>query len=113
MSEHKSFATIFAVIGILTMIGGAYFTHTQVSFLNSCEKARGTVVDIVWKTEIEESGKVHYSYPIISFTDPKGFGTIILAQGRVGSNPPDYQIRDVVNILFDPREPGYVYRDDF
>jgi hypothetical protein len=45
---------------------------------------------------------VDYSYPVIEFTDMRGAGEVILAQGRVGSNPPDYRVGDVVDVLYDP-----------
>ncbi len=113
MNEHQLFVSIFTAIGILTIIGGAYFAYTQISFLNGCEKVRGTVVDIVWEMETENGEEVEYSYPIFEFVDIKGSGTTILARGSVGSNPPDYHIGDVVDVLYDPEHPEYVYRDDF
>jgi hypothetical protein len=113
MNEHQSFVTIFVVIGILAIMGGAYFTYSQISFLNKCEKARGTVVDIFWEIAIENGKEVEYSYPIFEFVDAKGSGATILARGRVGSNPPDNQIGDVVDILYDLEDPKNVYRDDF
>jgi hypothetical protein len=61
MNEHHSFVSIFTAIGILTIIGGAYFAYTQISFLNGCEKVRGTVVDIVWEMESENGEEVEYS----------------------------------------------------
>ena len=102
MNEHQSFVSIFTAIGILTIIGGAYFAYTQISFLNGCEKVRGTVVDIVWEMETENGEEVEYSYPIFEFVDANGSGSTILARGSVGSNPPDYHIGDVVDILYDP-----------
>jgi len=113
MEERRSFVAIFAAIGILTIIGGAYVTYSQVSFLNRCEKARGTVVDILWKTQTDDDGSAEYAYPVFEFRDPKGSGTVILAQGHVGSNPSEYQVGDIADILYDPQEPQYVYINTF
>jgi hypothetical protein len=51
--------------------------------------------------------------PIFEFVDAKGSCATILARGSVGSDPPDYCIGDVVDILYDPEHPEYVYREDF
>ena len=81
--------------------------------MNRCIKAKGTVVDLLWETVSDEDGTVDYSYPLIEFTYTRGAGEVILAQGRVTSNPPDYRIGDVVDVLYDPQKPKYVYLGDF
>ena len=113
MESRRQFAVVFAVVGILTIMGGANYAYNQISFLSRCEKASGTVVDLLWETVTDEDGTHEYSYPVIEFTNTMGAGGVKLAKGRVGSNPPEYVIGDVVDILYDPQDPEYVYRDDF
>ncbi len=80
--------------------------------MNRCEKARGTVVYLLWETVTDDEGTTEISYPIIEYT-VVGTGAVITAQGMVGSSPPDHQVGDVVDILYDPHEPLYVYMDNF
>ena len=64
------------------------------------------------ETVIDYEGTTEISYPIIEYT-VVGTGAVITAQGMVGSSPPDHQVGDFVDILYDPQEPLYVYMDNF
>jgi len=94
------------------MLGGAVFTYAQFSFLGRSIRTRGTVVDIVWESIAEDGETSTYGFPVIEFKDPQG-SSIIYARGRAGSNPPDFQVGDMVDILYDPTKPQYVQIDTF
>ena len=40
-------------------------------------------------------------------------GIVMMGQGMIGINPPDYRLVDIVNVLYDPNDPQHIYIDSF
>jgi len=110
MDNSRQFVTLFVAIGVMTLLGGGFYAYVQFSFLGRCVGASGTVVGLHWETVSDYDGVHEYSHPVISFRDSSGVNAT--GVGSVGSNPPDYEVGDVVDVLYIPGE-STVYVDTF
>ncbi len=112
VDKPRAFGTLFAAVGVIVLIFGAFVFNSESSFLNSSDHAQGTVVDQLWKTVDDEDGVTEVTYPIIEYVNART-GKAIRATGSVGSYPPDFNVGDRVEILYDPRNPGLVTVNTF
>jgi hypothetical protein len=101
MDKGKSFAILFAAIGVLALTGGSLL-HIHPSLLpESLRKGGGNSCIPPLGDGYRREGTTEINYSLIEYT-AVGTGTVITAQGIVGSSPPDHQVGDVVDILYDP-----------
>lgn len=104
----KLFILIFGGIGvILLVIAGIVYVREE-KFLSTAEQATGTVVDL------DRSGGSDGSSafcPVIEFNTRAG--QPVRYYGNVCSNPPDYQIGEQVDVVYDPQDIGHVQMTGF
>ena len=83
------------------VIGGAWaYLHTR-SFVEKAERADGTVVELI---ERDGDGGTAYA-PAYTFTDASGAEH--KAYSTVSSYPPQYEVGEKVQVLYDPDKPKH------
>ncbi|TXS53427.1 DUF3592 domain-containing protein [Streptomyces sp. uw30] len=92
-----AFGTVFLVVGLI-------LAGISVSFLADAERARGTVVELEWRSDdngasrkARESNRP-VAYPVVEFTSADG--TSRTFRGSTGSNPPSYEEGEQVEVLY-------------
>lgn len=92
---------MFLIIGILMAVGAGYFSWYQFNFVSHSVRAQGTVMDMI----SSKGSKGGYTYhPVVDFKTPDG--TLIKFTSGVGSNPPEFNKNDRVNVLYPPENPN-------
>lgn len=96
---------IFLVIGILILILGIYLYGKQNEFINTAEKAEGTVVGNYRRS----SGR--NVAPIVEFVSKDN--KIICFKSTLFSDPPAYDVCEKVKVYYDPMLPENAKIDSF
>ncbi|MFE5818308.1 DUF3592 domain-containing protein [Streptomyces sp. NPDC056479] len=92
-----AFGAVFLVIGLI-------LAGISVSFLADAERARGTVVELEWRSDDNGASRKArennrpVAYPVVEFTS--GDGTPRTFRGSTGSNPPSYERGERVEVLY-------------
>lgn len=104
----KIFVLVFGGIGaiLLAIAGVVYFR--EAGFLNSAEKATGTVTD--YNLSSSDNGGTTYC-PVIEFTTANG--EPVKFYGNVCSSPASYKIGEKVDVLYDPQDITQVQMSSF
>jgi hypothetical protein len=94
---------IFSTVGLIFMTGAVMKIIANAFFLRLSQNAIGRVVNL--KTARSSTRRRHTVYlPVVEFEPASDHKVRITA--TVASNPPDYQIGDLVNVKFLPKRPG-------
>jgi uncharacterized protein DUF3592 len=92
---------IFAGVGALELLIGAFFFFRTRSFLERAVSASGTVVGFA--TSHSSEGGTSY-HPIVEFQAADGQAHRF--QDSMGSNPPGFEEGESVPLKYDPSNPG-------
>lgn len=92
-----AFGTVFLVVGLI-------LAGMSVSFLADAERARGTVVELEWRSDDNGASRKArennrpVAYPVVEFTSADG--TSRTFRSSTGSNPPSYEEGEQVEVLY-------------
>ncbi|MGR3279095.1 DUF3592 domain-containing protein [Acaryochloris marina NIES-2412] len=96
---------IFWVVGILLMIGAFFFYQDTQKFLVEAASTEGTVIQMVASKGGTDVSRQKFSSvsgetyaPIVQFRDFSG--TVIEFKSNFGSKPPQYEIGELVEVLY-------------
>jgi len=103
-----SVAAILGLVGgLLVAIGVFFFIRTR-SFLGKAKEAKGTVVQMVYsRTDASDPNSGGGYAPVYQFKTSDGQSIVI--QDGLATNPPRYQVGQVIDILYDPGNPKKAY----
>lgn len=91
---------ILGPLGLLILVGAVYLLVRTSAFVATAARARGKVVDLAESRNSNGSGTWH---PVVSFDAGGGSYTF---KSKFGSRPAPYDIGDVVDVLYDPKNPA-------
>jgi hypothetical protein len=94
---------IFAFIGSIFISVGLLIGLPVWSQLSSFARAEGSVVDYAYNGDM--------AYPIVQFTTPDGRRWEF--EENIGSNPPDFQLEQKVDVRYDPANPRRAFINAF
>src|SRR5689334_8974107 len=101
MGADLIIGVVFGLVGsILFVIGVFIFIRTRM-FISTSQEVKGTVIRML-SSHGSEGGTVYA--PVFRFTTIQGQSMEVAES--VYSNPPGYSVGDVVDILYDPQNPG-------
>jgi hypothetical protein len=100
-------ASIFSLLGIITLIICAIAYQRTQAFINSSVVAQGTVLELQRSLTTDSSSY----YPVIEFATVQG--ERIEFKSNFGSNPPSYQPGDTVSILYPEDNPDNAQINSF
>jgi hypothetical protein len=101
MSTELIIGIVFGLVGgLLFVIGIFLFIRTR-AFVSSSREVKGTVIRML-STSGSEGGTVYA--PVFKFTTIQGQAMEV--EEKVYSNPPGFSVGEVVDILYDPQNPG-------
>jgi hypothetical protein len=92
-----AFGAVFLVIGLI-------LAGISVSFLADAERARGTVVELEWRSDNNGASRKSrennrpVAYPVVEFTAADGMPRTF--RSSTGSNPPSYEQGERVEVLY-------------
>jgi len=100
MSAELIIGIVFSFVGfLLAAIGVFLFIRTRI-FLSTAQEVKGTVIRMVYSHNSEGGGG--YS-PVYQFRTLEG--QTIEAGESMSSNPPMFREGQVIDVLYDPRNP--------
>jgi hypothetical protein len=101
MSTELIIGTVFGLVGgLLFVIGVFLFIRTRM-FISSSQEVKGTVIRML-SSSGSEGGTVYA--PVFKFTTIQG--QVMEVEEKVYSSPPGFSVGEVVDILYDPQNPG-------
>jgi len=104
MSEDATFSFVSAGIGFLFVIVAVIIYIRTRTFINNAQEVKGTVVEMVYRTSSKGSG----SYaPVYKFRTIDG--QTIVVQDSLSSNPPQFQVGQEIDVLYNPENPQKSY----
>lgn len=99
--QRKFSAPFLLLIALVPLAGAAFSFKTTKEFLAVARPAQGVVV----RLEARHGNKGGVSYaPVVEYRVP-GSGQLVQFRHSVASNPPAYSPGQMVNVLYDPRNP--------
>lgn len=102
MSDELIFGIGFSLLGgFLALIGVFFFIRTRI-FIGKSQKAKGTVIEMVYSRSTDESSG-GYS-PVYQFRTLDG--QTIVKEDNLSSNPPRFQVGQVIDVLYEPGNPN-------
>ncbi len=106
----KKIAILFLAIGILLLFASGFLVSDHYQFISSAKIGKGTVIDLEYE---QGSGKNNLGiyYPVITFIAQDGKTYTIRSSS--GSNPPEYNKGEKVDIRYNPNNPNDVLLNDF
>ena len=104
MSEDFLLSLVPVGVGLL-LFGIAVFIYIRTrTFINTAQEVKGTVVQMVYRTSSKGGG----SYaPVYQFRTING--QTITVQDSLSSNPPQFQVGQEIDILYNPEDPQKSY----
>jgi hypothetical protein len=93
------------LIGLLVLAVAGYWANRVQGFVTRAEVASGRVVDLERSYSHDSNG--HESvvfHPVVSFQPVSGAERTF--RGTTGTNPPAYDVGEVVEVLYDPARPA-------
>ncbi len=101
MSTELIIGIVFGLVGgLLFVIGIFLFIRTR-AFISSSQEVKGTVIRML-SSSGSEGGTVYA--PVFKFTTIQG--QVMEVEEKVYSSPPGFSVGEVVDILYDPQNPG-------
>jgi hypothetical protein len=101
MSTELMIAIVFGPLGLLLFVIGVFLFIRTRTFVSSSQEVKGTVIRML-STSGSEGGTVYA--PVFKFTTING--QVIEVEEKVYSSPPGFSVGEVVDILYDPQNPG-------
>lgn len=91
------------IIGVIAFILSRYFNKKRMEFLAVSVETECRVVDVVQEYDFGSDGSTTVFYPIIEYKDI--YGKVHTKKHLGGSNPPRYQIGNVIKIRYSRENP--------
>lgn len=108
---------IFAVVGIVLLVLGAWRYQSTKSFIASASVAEGEVVELVRKESTQRSTGAQRGTRSVTFAPLFRFRTAdgqeIEVISNLGSNPPSHRPGDLVSVYYDAEDPYNARIDSF
>ena len=92
---------VVTILGAGMLVAGLFWTSQTMNFLDRCVKTKGVVIELNWTHDVDHGPS---AYPVFQFVDEKTGQEITVHSGH-GSYPPDYQVGQEVDLLYDPENP--------
>jgi hypothetical protein len=92
---------VFGLVGALLFVIGVFLFIRTRAFISSSQQTKGTVIRML-SSSGSEGGTVYA--PVFKFTTIQG--QVMEVEEKVYSSPPGFSVGEVVDILYDPRNPG-------
>lgn len=103
MSTELTIGIVFSLVGgLLAMIGVFLFIRTRI-FISKAQKVKGTVIQMVYSRSSSSSGGGGGYAPVYQFRTVDG--QTIVMHDSLSSNPPQFQVGQEIDILYDPANP--------
>lgn len=98
-SGPNSIEGCLLIIAGLMIIGGVYWVHAiQLEFARTAQSTMGTII------EMNRGGAKNNGYsPVVQFITPNEH--VYTVSSAIASNPPAYEVGDLVEILYNPEAP--------
>jgi len=101
MSEMIIFGLAFGSVGFILAALAVFFWLRTRSFLETAQKAQGTVIRLVYSSDSDGGGG--YS-PVYTFRTISG--QVIEVTDKMSSNPPQFKEGQIIDVLYDPEDPS-------
>jgi hypothetical protein len=101
MSTELIIGIVFGLVGSLLFVIGVFLWIRTRAFVSSSQEVKGTVIRML-STSGSEGGTVYA--PVFKFTTIQG--KVIEVEEKVYSSPAGFSVGEVVDILYDPQNPG-------
>jgi hypothetical protein len=101
MSTELIIGIVFSLVGGLLLVVGVFLFIRTRAFVSSSQETKGTVIRML-SSSGSEGGTVYA--PVFKFTTIQG--QVIEVEEKVYSSPPGFSVGEVVDILYDPKNPG-------
>lgn len=92
-------------VGLLFLVISILVSSSMRKFVSKAQQTQGTIVDMVLsRGSSSSSTNASYTYaPVFEFRAISG--QMIRVQESVSSNPPQFQVGETVEVLYDPEDP--------
>jgi hypothetical protein len=101
MSTELIIGIVFSLVGALLFVIGVFLFIRTRAFISSSQEVKGTVIRML-SSSGSEGGTVYA--PVFKFTTIQG--QVIEVEEKVYSSPPGFSVGEVVDMLYDPKNPG-------
>jgi len=101
MNEITIFSLAFGSVGFILAALAIFFWLRTRAFLDTAQKAQGTVIRMVYSSDSDGGGG--YS-PVYTFRTIGG--QVIEVTDRMSSNPPQFKEGQIIDVLYDPENPS-------
>jgi hypothetical protein len=101
MSTELIIGIVFSLVGALLFVIGVFLFIRTRAFVSSSQEVKGTVIRML-SSSGSEGGTVYA--PVFKFTTIQG--QVIEMEEKVYSNPPGFSVGEVVDMLYDPKNPS-------
>lgn len=99
MSDEIIFGLVFGGVGfLLAALALFFFIRTRI-FINNSQQTQGAITQMVYSRDSESSGYT----PVFRFRTLEGQEVEI--SGNLRSNPPQFQVGQTIDVLYDPDNP--------
>lgn len=99
MSDGVIFGLVFGGVGFLLAALALFFLIRTRIFINNSEQTQGTVTQIVYSRDSENSDYT----PVFRFRTFQG--QEVEVSGNLRTNPPQFQVGQTIDVLYDPENP--------
>ncbi|MDX1586483.1 MAG: DUF3592 domain-containing protein [Balneolaceae bacterium] len=96
----KAIGPVFTFVGLAILGLSVYLGMERADFLETALTASGEVTELI-ESRSDDS---YVYYPLVEFTVPGREQSVVFRHDS-GSNPPSYQVGEVVSVLYDPQNP--------
>lgn len=101
MSAELIIGMVFSPLGLLLVAIAVFIWIRTRAFMSTAQEVKGTVTGLI-SSSGSEGGTVYA--PVFKFTTIQG--QVVEVAEKTYSNPPEFQTGQVVDILYDPQDPG-------
>lgn len=101
MSGILIFSLAFGSVGFILTALAIFFWFRTRTFLETAQKAQGTVIRMVYSYDSDGGGG--YS-PVYTFRTIGG--QVIEVTDNISTNPPQFKEGQIIDVLYDPDNPG-------
>jgi len=100
MSEGIIFGLIFGSVGFILIALALFFLVRTRSFINNSLQTQGTITQMAYSSDSEGGGYT----PVFRFRTMQG--QEVEVAGGLRSNPPQFKVGQVIDVLYDPDNPS-------
>lgn len=101
MSTELIIGIVFSLVGLLLVTIGVFIWIRTRLFMSKAQEVKGTVTNML--SSFSSEGGTTYA-PVFKFTTQQG--QVVEVAEKTYSSPPQFQTGQIVDILYDPQDPG-------